>query len=352
MNHGSKQILLALLPALCQPPPDENQYFRLIFSMLLTILRPPVDPLINIRNRLFSNDNNIFEGRDVFNLFCQNRFDFYNITGETPETFLQLVTTLDIQTHNHRVRHVLSVRNRVMLFVIWLRTYPSFHMLFSIFNISISAVKNEIRWMYQPFENKIKCFVKWPSLQEWREKHGNWSKIPCAVGAIDGTSHRINRPRTEPQEQYYSGYRHYHAIHTQIVTDNDGVIVHVECGFLGHTNDAQQFVLMTNIGPGEELDFPPELNLLADKIYPNRYPLITGFTAAQLARKQGLEVRKCRTFNRHLQSYRVSVEHSIAKLKSYRATSSTWRHARTLLSKTVQICAGLVCRRREIGLNY
>ena len=69
-----------------QPPPDENQY-----SMLLTILRSEVGPLVNIRNILFSNDNNIYEGRDVFKLFCQNRFDFYNITGETPETFLQLV---------------------------------------------------------------------------------------------------------------------------------------------------------------------------------------------------------------------------------------------------------------------
>ena len=150
--------MLALLPALCQPPPDGNQYFRLINSMLLTILRPPVDPLINIRNRLFSNDNNIYEGRDVFSLFSGNRFDFYNITGETPETFIELVNILEIQTHSHCVRHSLSVRNRVMLFIIWLRTYPSFHMLASMFNVSITAVKNEIRWLFKPFENKIKCY--------------------------------------------------------------------------------------------------------------------------------------------------------------------------------------------------
>ena len=109
-----------------QPPTNENQYFRLILSMLLTTLRLTVDSLVSIRNILFSNDYNIYEGRDVFKLFCQNRLDFYNITGETPETFLQLVNTPDIQTHNNRVRHVFSVRNRVMLFVIWLRTYTSF----------------------------------------------------------------------------------------------------------------------------------------------------------------------------------------------------------------------------------
>jgi hypothetical protein len=58
------------------------------------------------------------------------------------------------------------------------------------------------------------------------------------------------------QEHYYSGHRSYHAIQSQIVTDNTGVMVHVESGFLGHINDAQPYALMTNIGPGDELDFP------------------------------------------------------------------------------------------------
>ena len=227
MNRRLKNIFLALLPALCQPPPDGNQYFRLFFSMLLTILRPPCDPLVNIRNRLFANDNNVYEGRDVFSLFSVNRINFYNITGETPETFIQLENLLEIQTHYHCVRHSLSIHNRVLLFMVWLRTYPSFHMLASIFNVSVSAVQNEITWMFKPFEDKIIRFVKWPSLQEWRDKYGSWQNIKCAMGAIDGTSHRINRPSTEPQEQYYSGYRNCHAIHTQIVTDNDGVIIHI-----------------------------------------------------------------------------------------------------------------------------
>jgi hypothetical protein len=38
-----------------------------------------------------------------------------------------------------------------------------------------------------------------------------WPKLPSAVGAIDGTSFEIYKPRTEPQELYYSGYRHDHA---------------------------------------------------------------------------------------------------------------------------------------------
>ena len=117
-------------------------------------------------------------------------------------------------------------------------------------------------------------------------------------------------------------------------------------------NDAQQFTLMTKIGPGEVLNFPDDLSILGDKIYPNRYPNITAYTKAQLRRKRGGDLKKCRKFNNYVQSYRVTVEHSIAELKSYKAISSVWRHSRTLLSKTVKICAGLICRRKEIGLNY
>lgn len=37
--------------------------------------------------------------------------------------------------------------------------------------------------------------------------------LPSAVGAMDGTSFEIYRPKTEPHELYYLGYRHFHAIH-------------------------------------------------------------------------------------------------------------------------------------------
>ena len=55
--------------------------------------------------------------------------------------------------------------------------------------------------MFKPFEEKVNSYVKWPSLQQWREKQDYWPKIPCAVAAIDGTSHKVNRPSTEPQEE-------------------------------------------------------------------------------------------------------------------------------------------------------
>ncbi|XP_053390139.1 uncharacterized protein LOC128553052 [Mercenaria mercenaria] len=177
---------------------------------------------------------------------------------------------------------------------------------------------------------------------------GRWCKIPNAVGAIDGTSLQIYRPSVEPQEQYYSGHRQHHAVHTQVVVDNEGIIRFVQSGFLGHMNDAQQFAMMQRIGT--DLVFPHDCFLLGDKIYPNRYPIITPFSAGQVARRHGRDRRRCVKFNRYVSSCRIIVEHSIGELKTYRAVSTIWRHPRYLLPSVVVICAGLVCRRKELNL--
>ena len=54
--------------------------------------------------------------------------------------------------------HTLSVRNRVMIVVLWLRSYPLKH------------------------------------VEEWTNFQGRWQKLSFAVGAIDGTSMEIYRP--------------------------------------------------------------------------------------------------------------------------------------------------------------
>ena len=87
----------------------------------------------------------------------------------------------------------------------------------------------------------------------------------------------------EPQQQFYSGNRSYHCLHTQMVVDATGIIRYIESGFMGHLNDAQTFGLMRRIGTS--LCFPEHCVLLGDKIYPNGNCIMTPYTAAQLARK-------------------------------------------------------------------
>ena len=117
------------------------------------------------------------------------------------------------------------------------------------------TIKLELRAMFKYFENTFYSFIRWPTLYQWWAFFGNWLKIPCAV---DGTCHRVHTTQIKPQEQFYSGHRKCHVIHTQIIMDTYGIIVHTESNCHGHMNDAQQllFVLMTRRFPDEEIRFP------------------------------------------------------------------------------------------------
>lgn len=57
--------------------------------------------------------------------------------------------------------------------------------------------------------------------------------------------------------------------------DNMGHIRFLQAGFQGSMHDAVSFRLMEPIGPGRDLDLPPNAKLLADEAYPDGGALIT-----------------------------------------------------------------------------
>lgn len=177
---------------------------------------------------------------------------------------------------------------------------------------------------------------------------GVWRELPDAVGAIDATSHRIYRPQTENQADYYSGHRHYHCLHTQIVIDYALTIRHISSGFLGRNNDAQTFRLMETIGPGQQLDFPRNAYLLGDMIYPSRHPIVTPYSAAQITRQPHHMQRQSRHLNTIIRARRVYVEHVIHLLKIFRILGTLYRHQRRHLASIVNLCAGLAVRRTKL----
>ena len=87
-------------------------------------------------------------------------------------------------------------------------------------------------------------------INEQREERCPWTKLECAVGAIDGTSTEICLSQIELQKLYFSGHRHFHAIHTQVVIDNAGYICYAEARFLGRQNDATNRCKWTTTFPG------------------------------------------------------------------------------------------------------
>ena len=168
---------------------------------------------------------------------------------------------------------------------------------------------------------------------------GNWEEFPNVVGAIDTTPHEIYRPLIEPQRPFYSGYRHYHCMNTQLVMDNEGHIRFVQAGFLGSTHDAVSFRLMEPIGPGRNLDLPPNAKLLADKAYPDGGSLLTPVKANQMHLLNRRDRRRARMFNTLLSKRRVKIEHIFKEVKTYKAIGQNWRHPRWLMPVCVELVA-------------
>ena len=120
---------------------------------------------------------------------------------------------------------------------------------------------------------------------------------------------------------------------------------------MGHKNDAILFRLLPFIGPNAELDFPGDCYLIADKIYPSRYPLLTPFPAAQILRRHLPDPAVYRCLNRKLSKRRILVEHAIRNLKLFKVIGSLYRHPRGIIVMIVELCAGLAQRRALILSN-
>ena len=207
-------------------------------------------PSQSIRFWHFAEDENVFNGRNVYSELSENRYHFYQLTGETPETMIDLQNLIVL--HDTR-EHMIPARNWVLLFVIWLRVYPTYNLLSNVFDVSVTVVGTEITSLLPVFCEKLDHFLVWPTEEDWRSMLGVWTKLPMAVGAIYCSSHRIYRPEVEPQKLYYSRHRHFHCLHTQVVCDSYGTIRYTESGLMyaGHLNDAQQFGLMQQLRMGD-----------------------------------------------------------------------------------------------------
>ena len=104
-----------ILAALVQPPPDHTVEVQEMLTIFLTACHVP-HPTPGIRLQHFADHNNVFGGKDVFPEKADNRYAFYWITGETPETFIELLTFISLQPSRE---HLLSERNRLLMFIIW-----------------------------------------------------------------------------------------------------------------------------------------------------------------------------------------------------------------------------------------
>lgn len=298
-------------------------------------LRERIDPMC---------EGAIWEGIDVFKAFSKHPYEFYRITGETIGTFTEMLTSVGIAIRGTRVDG-LSPKNKLLMTLMWLRSYPTYPLLALTFGVSISTVSRVVNKGWRVLWHQYHLDIVWPTVEEWENMRNDWEELEGVVGCIDGTSHEIAIPGVEPQRLFYSGHRKYHCLHTQVIIDNSHKIRYIHSGFLGHMNDAQTFALLPDICPIGPLHFPANCWLLADSIYPCRHPLITSFKINQIENQPNCVQQERKAFNSVHRSRRVYVEILIGYFKVFRVIATLYRHPREQLARLVELCAALAQRR-------
>lgn len=162
---------------------------------------------------------------------------FRYLTGENFTSFGNMVADVGNQVadayRNFRVRDrqpCLTTRNMILMTIIWLRRYPTYHTLGGIFQVSATRAWRVVRVTLPRLYIKYTQYIKWPQPQQWIHWQNSFHDFPTGVGAIDGTYHPISRPHARIQRRYYSGHKKLHCLHTQFVVTPDGKIVFCKSG--------------------------------------------------------------------------------------------------------------------------
>ena len=123
-------------------------------------------------------------------MFDKHPQELFDVVGEMLDSFTEMVDTMTglMYIYAPPQSYRLSLRNRLLLVLMWLRSYSCFSVVALLFDVSPGTICYEISRIWAPLERNIFSI---PSRREWENLKGQWSQLPGAMGAIDETSHRI-----------------------------------------------------------------------------------------------------------------------------------------------------------------
>ena len=123
--------------------------------------------------------------------------------------------------------------------MMWLRRYPTLHVLSREFGIPVSTVDRIIHKMLPILHAYlVPKYIKWPSYNKWLSLVGTFPGYPNCVGVIDGTPHRLSKGRGSIQRLFWRKDRHAFFSNWMVIVTAEGEICFSQPGFVGHLNDA------------------------------------------------------------------------------------------------------------------
>jgi DDE superfamily endonuclease/Helix-turn-helix of DDE superfamily endonuclease len=284
---------------------------------------------------------------------------FRTMTGLTVDAFDQMLPSLFTAFQADRRRRLdrpqrrrahgggdhfdLSVTDQLLLTVVWLRHYPTQECLGYLFGVSDSTALRAIRRCLPVLERAGQDTMRLPDPGKGKRRDlpALLKQTPVLAVIVDTFEQRTHRPQRR-QRAYYSGKKKAHTLKSQVAVDEDGHVVDVGTSRPGRWADLKVFrrsglvgkLLRAKVGALGDLGY-----VGLDGVHPKRH----GATPRRKPRGQPRPPED-RRYNRAFARRRITVEHSIGRLRRYQALSQVDRHHRQGHTARVRAVAGLVNR--------
>ena len=242
----------------------------------------------------------------------------------------------------------LSLEDRLLMLLMYYRTYVTSILIGLIFNIDQSNVLKDIR-MLEPLVKE--CILLPQKLHEMARRARTPEEVeqffPGFKAFVDSTEQEIPRPKNaQKRKTHYSGKKKRHIVKTQLTVNSKGLIIHRTNHATGRRHDL-------DIYRKNHPNLLKEVEQNFDRGYDgirNYFPdLKCAIPFKRRGHGRGHRGEKAedltpeqKSFNRKLSKVRVVVEHTISRLKKFNIFGTEFRNRLRHYDVMTDIVSGLV----------
>ena len=239
-------------------------------------------------------------------------------------------------------RFALPVRDRLMMLLVYYRTYITYELAGHLFGLDQSNVYRDIRYM----EPAVRGSIPIPQKMMYAEskKIGTIQELkrhfPEFRVVIDSSEQQIPRPKKNKKKRqtHYSGKKGRHTVKNQYTVNLDGQIVHKPPHSPGRPHDYKMFQAK------HPTMLPEGLQTFVDLGYEgmrNNFPEFNPVLPCKRKGGRKLTARQ-KEFNRNQSRIRITVKHTISKIKKFRVMQDVFRNRLRRYDCISDIICGLV----------
>jgi IS5 family transposase len=293
---------------------------------------------------------------------------FLPLTGLTREEFDQLFLAFTAAADAHRAArthtqrghrrlvraagaghpHDLDVRTRLVMALVWLRVYPSYSVLGTLFGADKPAAWHNVQDILEVLETMADFPFDRPDPDRTRLKtvEAVVAEFPAVRVIIDAKEQGFRRPGGwEDQKPFYSGKKKRHTLKNQVACTPGGRIASVSRTAPGRTHDLTVLRHTAVLG-----NLPADAGVMTDKGY-------VGVEADAGGRPVVIPTKATKTrpltdaqkeTNRVISRCRVVVEHVMAQLNRFGVLRQVFRSVFGRHTQVFRVVALLVDRRTAV----